>query len=440
MINYFKRDVFLPEILNEEQQKKQYARIKWYVFLSATIGYGLYYVCRLCLNVIKTPLIKEGILTETQLGIIGSCLFFSYAFGKFVNGFIADRVNIRKFMALGLFFSALVCFALGFTTSFIAFAVLWTFNGWFQSMGSTPSVIALTRWFKSSERGSFYGFWSASHNIGESITFIVVAFIVTAAGWQWGFWGAGLFGVVGAIIIYSFLFDSPESKGLYVLKNQTVASDKDKTSVSKQQLDVLKTPAIWVLALSSSFMYISRYAVNSWGIFFLENDKGFSIVEASSIVSVSSVCGILGTISSGVVSDRFFKGKRNFPNLIFGVLNAVSIAIFLNTPKEQTWLLIVSMVIFGISIGALICLLGGLMAVEIAPKNAVGAAMGVVGVASYIGAGLQDIVSGYLIENAKTVTNGVVVYDFTIPSIFWIGAACLSFILATFIWNAKPKV
>ena len=439
MIKYFNRDVFLPETLTEEQQKKQYARIKWYVFLSATIGYGLYYVCRLCLNVIKTPLIKEGILTETELGIIGSCLFFSYAFGKFVNGFIADRVNIRKFMSLGLFFSALICFALGFNTSFIGFATLWTFNGWFQSMGSTPSVIALTRWFKPSERGSFYGFWSASHNIGESITFIVIAFIVTAAGWQWGFWGAGLFGVVGAIIIYSYLFDSPESKGLFLLKSQTVVTDKDKTSVSKQQLDVLKTPAIWVLALSSSFMYISRYAVNSWGIFFLENDKGFTVVEASSIVSVSSICGILGTVSSGVVSDKFFKGKRNFPNLIFGVLNAISIAIFLNTPKEQTWLLIVSMVIFGISIGALICLLGGLMAVEIAPKNAVGAAMGVVGVASYIGAGLQDIVSGYLIENAKTVTNGVVAYDFTIPAMFWIGAAVLSFVLATFIWNAKPK-
>ncbi|SOD18314.1 MFS transporter [Pedobacter xixiisoli] len=439
MINFLKRDVFLPETLTEEQQKKQYARIKWYVFLSATIGYGLYYVCRLCINVIKTPLIKEGILTETELGVIGSCLFFSYAFGKFVNGFVADRVNIRKFMSLGLFFSALICFALGFTTSFIGFAILWTFNGWFQSMGSTPSVIALTRWFKPSERGSFYGFWSASHNIGESITFIVIAFIVTAAGWQWGFWGAGLFGVVGAIIIYSFLFDSPESKGLFVLKNQAIVADVEKTSVSKQQLDVLKTPAIWVLAFSSSFMYISRYAVNSWGIFFLENDKGFTVVEASSIVSVSSICGILGTVSSGVVSDKFFKGKRNFPNLIFGVLNALSIGIFLNTPKEQTWLLIVSMVIFGISIGALICLLGGLMAVEIAPKNAVGAAMGVVGVASYIGAGLQDIVSGYLIENAKTVTNGVVVYDFTIPSLFWIGAAVLSFVLATFIWNAKRK-
>ena len=38
------------------------------------------------------------------------------------------------------------------------------------------------------------------------------------------------------------------------------------------------------------------------------------------------------------------------------------------------------------------------MAVDIAPKNASGAALGVVGVASYVGAGIQDIMSGLRIE------------------------------------------
>lgn len=38
------------------------------------------------------------------------------------------------------------------------------------------------------------------------------------------------------------------------------------------------------------------------------------------------------------------------------------------------------------------------MAVDVAPKNAAGAALGIVGIASYLGAGIQDIVSGYLIK------------------------------------------
>ena len=66
------------------------------------------------------------------------------------------------------------------------------------------------------------------------------------------------------------------------------------------------------------------------------------------------------------------------------------------------------------------------MAVDIAPRNASGAALGVVGIASYIGAGLQDVMSGILIEGNKTVQNGVDVYDFTYINWFWIGAALLS--------------
>lgn len=431
-------DKMSDELQAEEVQKKRYNRLKWQVFLSATIGYGLYYVCRLCLNVIKTPLVKSGALTEAELGVIGSALFFSYAVGKFVNGFLADRLDIRKFMTLGLLASAIICLSLGFTTSSIVFAILWGLNGWFQSMGAPPSVIAITRWFSNKERGSFYGFWSASHNIGESITFIAIAFIVTTAGWQWGFWGAGLFGAIGAIIIFSFLHANPESKGIYILgKTDSIA--KSKASVSGQQMEVLKNPYIWILALSSSLMYISRYSINSWGIFYLENAKGFSIVEASSIVSVSSVCGIIGTMLSGLISDKFFNGSRNMPALIFGILNTVGIALFLYASKENIWLFIVAMVIFGISIGVLICFLGGLMAVDLAPKQAAGAALGVVGVASYVGAGLQDIISGTLIESGKIVKNGIIYYDFNIVSIFWIASAALSFMLAILIWKRKQN-
>ena len=77
------------------------------------------------------------------------------------------------------------------------------------------------------------------------------------------------------------------------------------------------------------------------------------------------------------------------------------------------------------------------MAVDIAPRNASGAALGVVGIASYAGAGLQDIMNGILIEGNKTPVNGVEVYDFTYINWFWIGAALTSVLLALLVWNAK---
>lgn len=76
---------------------------------------------------------------------------------------------------------------------------------------------------------------------------------------------------------------------------------------------------------------------------------------------------------------------------------------------------------------------------DIAPANASGAARGVVGIASYIGAAVQDTMSGILIEGNKTMVDGAAVYDFTYINYFWIGAATLSTLLALLVWNAKKK-
>jgi len=186
-------------------------------------------------------------------------------------------------------------------------------------------------------------------------------------------------------------------------------------------------------------MYISRYAINSWGIFFLENQKAYSSVEASSIVAVSAVCGIIGTVLSGFLSDKLFKSNRIVPAVIFGICNAIAITLFVFVPKGYHYVDIFSMILFGLSIGVLICYLGGLMATDIAPKKASGAALGVVGIASYIGAGLQDIMSGQLIGDGKIIVDGIAVYDFSSIRYFWIGAAALSVLFCAMLWTAKRK-
>lgn len=424
------------------EQKRRLKHLQWSTFLAATLGYGIYYVCRLSLNVVKKPIVEEGVFSETELGIIGSVLFFTYAVGKFTNGFLADRSNINRFMSTGLLVTALVNLCLGFVNSFILFAVLWGISGWFQSIGAASCVVGLSRWFTDKQRGSFYGFWSASHNIGEAMTFIVVASIVSAFGWRYGFLGAGLVGLTGALIVWRFFHDTPQSKGLPAVnepKKEKEMSASQSEEFNRAQKEVLRNPAIWILALSSAFMYISRYAVNSWGVFYLEAQKGYSTLDASFIISISSVCGIVGTVFSGVISDRLFGGRRNVPALIFGLLNVAALCLFLLVPGVHFWLDAVAMVLFGLGIGVLICFLGGLMAVDIAPRNASGAALGVVGIASYIGAGLQDVMSGVLIEGNKSMIDGVEVYDFTYINWFWIGSALLSVLLALFVWNARNK-
>jgi OPA family sugar phosphate sensor protein UhpC-like MFS transporter len=431
----------IPDAADEaDNDEKRFKQIRLITFFTATLGYGMYYVCRLSMNIVRKPIVDSGFFTETQLGVIGSCLLFTYAIGKLCNGFIADRSNVKRLMSTGLLISALINLTLGFTNSFLLFAVLWGINGYFQSMGATSGVVSLSRWFSSSNRGTFYGYWSASHNLGEAITFISIALLASAFGWRWAMIGAGIIGIGYFFIMQWLMKDTPQKYGYLLEEKSTDAGEKEKSDdFNKAQKAVLKNPAIWILALGSAFMYISRYAVNSWGVFYLQAQKGYSTLDASFIISISSVCGIVGTIFSGLISDKFFRSSRNVPALVFGLMNVVALCLFLLVPGVHYWVDVVSMVLFGLGIGVLICFLGGLMAVDLAPKKAAGAALGVVGIASYIGAGIQDIMSGVLIEGHKVMIKGVAHYDFTYINYFWIGAAILSVIFTLFVWNAKAK-
>jgi OPA family sugar phosphate sensor protein UhpC-like MFS transporter len=423
--------------------RARFKRVRWVTFITATVGYALYYVCRLSMNIVRKPIVDDGVFTESQLGIIGSCLFFVIAVGKLANGFLADRSNVRRFMATGLILTAIVNLLLGMTEMFWAFALLWGLNGWFQSMGAPAGVVSLNRWFTSKDRGTFYGLWSASHNIGEAVTFITIAMLVSYAGWKYGFIGAGIIGICGTALVSLLMRDTPESSG-FVNPDPAVATKTAKATspadFNKAQKAVLRNPAIWCLAFASAFMYISRYAVNSWGVFYLEAQKGYTTLDASLIISISSVCGIVGTVASGLISDRLFNSSRNLPTLVAGLMNVVALCLFLLVPGVHFWLDALAMVLFGLGIGVLISFLGGLMAVDIAPRAAVGAALGIVGIVSYIGAGLQDVINGVLIEGKKTVdATGADIYDFTYVNWFWIGAAAVSVLLTLPVWNAAKN-
>ncbi|PTX92742.1 MFS transporter [Opitutus sp. ER46] len=415
-------------------------RLRWAVFLSGTLGYSLYYVCRLSLSVVKTPLVREGVLTESQLGLIGSGLFYAYAAGKLINGFLADRANITRFLALGLLGTAVVNLVLGFNPGFLAFLLLWLASGWCQSMGSPACVVGLSRWFSREQRGTYYGLWSASHNIGEGLTFVAVALVSSTFGWRWGFWGAAGAGLMGVVIVWLFFHNQPPGAQPTVqAADHTRLAPEERRRIRALQWSVVKSPEIWLIAAASAFMYIARYSINSWGVFYLEMGKGYAPVQAGSIISINAVCGVLGTIASGWVTDRWFADNRFMPALLAGLLNAVSLGAFLAIPGGHVWLDAACMVGFGISIGALICFLGGLLAIDCVPKEVAGAALGTVGIASYIGAGTQDAVSGFLIEGGKVASGTTTHYDFTVAALFWFSASALSALVTAIVWRRSRR-
>ena len=406
--------------------------------LAITLGYGFIYTCRLGLSIVKKPLIDAGIFSIEELGMIGAALFYGYASGKFINGFLSDYFPPRIFFSLSIFLAAIINIFMGISTYFWLALTLWAFNGFFQGMAAPASVVTITNWFSYSERGRCYGIWNASHSIGEGITFYVIAAIVVAYGWQWGYITPGILCIGVSAWAYSFLKNAPTTIGLPDIdtwKNEKSENLTEKSTWATQKI-MFGIKAIWIVALSSALMYITRYAINSWGILYLQEARNYSLTEAAFFMSINTLAGIFGPIAYGFVSDKFFDARRPPANLIFAVIEIAALIMIFFGPSNEI-VQIIAFAMYGATLSGLMASLGGLFAVDIAPKGATGAAMGFVGVFSYLGAAMQESVSATLISNNSQIINDQRIYDFESAIIFWIGSSVMSLILAASLWKTK---
>jgi OPA family sugar phosphate sensor protein UhpC-like MFS transporter len=303
--------------------------------------------------------------------------------------------------------------------------------------------VALTAWFSNRERGRAYGVWSTAHSMGEGLTFLVVGSLVAWLGWHWGYWGPGLIGIATALGVYLLLQDRPETLGLPPVnewkQDKYTESEQEKPrSTIALQFSILKIPAIWVLALASATTYVTRYAINSWGILYLQEARDYSLPMAGTLLMVSTIAGVIGAVAYGFASDKLFDARRPPANLLFALLELAGLGIIFFGP-QNTPILIVGMLLFGMGLTGLVTSLGGLFAVDIAPKRAAGAAMGVIGIFSYIGAAIQEQVSGILIDRHMTIVGDDRIYDFGPVIWFWIASSVISMLLAASLWRTRLR-
>ncbi|MCH8059534.1 MAG: MFS transporter [Proteobacteria bacterium] len=410
------------------------------VMLAITLGYGFIYTCRLGLNIVKKPLIDNGIFSVDELGMIGAALYYGYAAGKFFNGFAADHFSPRVFFTVSIFVAALLNLVMGWSSLLWLSVTLWILNGWFQGMAAPSAVISITNWFSISERGRTYGIWSASHAIGEGLTYYVIAAVVAAWGWRYGFITPGILCIGVAAWVYALLRDAPKTMGLpdvHEFHGDEPEPERVKSTWATQKT-IFGIGAIWVVAVSSALMYMTRYGINSWGILYLQEIRGYTLVGAGTLMGIYGGAGILGSIGYGYLSDKIFDARRPPANLIFAIVEVAALLLIFYGPQNAI-VLMVAFAIYGASLSGLIASIGGLFAVDIAPLGATGAAMGLVGVFSYLGAGTQDVISAGLISAGTTVIDGVTTYDFDAAVMFWVGTSIVSMLLAATLWNTKIR-
>ncbi len=483
VIDFFKAPPDAPPIEDREEIKKQYAHWRLRMFYSVFIGYVVFYLCKKNIAAALPAMSLDLGYTNTQLGFLGSSLYFTYAIGKFVNGVLADNSNVRKFLPTALIVSAIanICFAVSsllitpgaFTFFGLPSATIllwlmvffWGFNGWFQSMGFPAIAKTLAFWYSNNERGTKWALWSTSHQTGTFISILISGVLISKLGWQAAFYVPAIFSVLISVILMDRLRDKPKSICLpdieeyrepenYALeKSQECEEEENLTYLEILKKHILFNKTIWLLAIAYIFVYIIRFGTEDWIIKFLVEVKQDSLPLAAAKLSFLPLCGIAGTIFAGYFSDKIFKGQRAPINLIFlsGIIFALlGLKFNANNPNfiDAGFLSITGIPLVNITklnggelldfvyiglIGMFTygpqMLIGGLCAIESSSKKVASAATGFTGAFGYLGAIISGIGTGMVID--KFGWNGALY--------FWAISAFICIIICLFMFFHERK-
>ena len=393
LAGFFKEPPAKEVIQDTEKVKTMYSHWRLRIFYACFIGYTVFYLCKKNIAVALPGLSAEYGYSNMELGLLGSSLYLTYGIGKFVNGVIADRSDVRKFLPTALIMTAIANLCFGLSAVFITpgevsffglqtntillwlFVFFWGASGWFQSAGFPAVAKSLTYWYSNSERGTKWSLWSCSHQVGTFLSVIISGCLVEHFGWKMAFFAPGTIAIIAAIWLFDRLRDRPQSLGLPDIEtyNNEPAAKKsnceedNRTYVEIFKQNILFNKTIWLLAIAYIFVYIIRFGAEDWMIKYLNEAKGNSLDVAAMKLSSFPLVGIAGTICAGLISDKIFKGRRAPVNLIY----LVGVVLCLILLKFNT-IGILDFVFIGL-LGAFTygpqMMIGGLCAVESSSKK-----------------------------------------------------------------------
>ena len=118
-------------------------------------------------------------MTTTQSGAMSSAFYILYGLAKFSSGIIADKVSPQYILGPALILIGILNFMMGASDSITGLMTVYALTALMQGSGFPPIAKALSYWFSRKERGMWYSFWNASHNVGGAVAPIIASTAIT---------------------------------------------------------------------------------------------------------------------------------------------------------------------------------------------------------------------------------------------------------------------
>ncbi len=435
VVNWFRPAPAIPR-KSPEEIATAYPIFRWRIFEATFIAYAAYYLVRNNLSPVQVDLGHALGYDKTMLGSILACSAGAYGIGKFVLGQCADRANAKRFLLVGLVLTAAMNFAFGLSRDFPVHLILWTVNGFVQGMGSGPCLRSLAHWYSVRERGTVFGIWNVSHNVGGAAAGIVAAKCTEYFGWPSAFYVPGALALLCASYVFFRMYDTPQSVGMppveeYIAGGQfTKGPHTQERELSIREIFfgyLLRNRILWFLGAATFFAHFARYSIIDWGPTYLREVKGASLTDGGMSIVVSEGAGIFGMLVMGWLSDRV-GGRRGMISALSMLPLVLAFQGLIMVPPNHLWL---EFIIFGVlgffAYGPL--MLMGVMSLDFTSKKAVATAGGFIALFGYTGRMVEGLALGWLAQH----------YGWKLSLDCVIGCVLIGFILLCFTWNTRPR-
>ncbi|WP_333474178.1 MFS transporter [Paenibacillus gyeongsangnamensis] len=196
------------------------------------------YFDKVAINVASIPLAKEFGLNESQIGLILSSFFLSYAMMQPVGGWLSDRFGSRKVILISALFWSLFTVVSGWAWSFVSLLVVRFLFGIGEGSYPSASTVAVAESFPYKQRARAKSVLTSATTLGSMLGSLVAASLISSFGWRNMFFVLGALGVVLCIILFFFLKPAGSDE-------KAAEPKAHKSKVPLKQL--LTIPLVWQL-------------------------------------------------------------------------------------------------------------------------------------------------------------------------------------------------
>ncbi len=392
---------------------KKFKKYAWIYLILFSLLYCFLYCTRLNIGS-ATPYLVENGWAESTIGILTGTLFWTYGIGQLINGRLSELVGPSKFIIAAVVLSAAanILIAAQDASSVVILAVIWGANGFFQSMGWTPGLAVLTRWWPGKSRGFATGFTNAFSGFGQvAASCAVLAAYAWAPqlGWKAAFLIPPCFSMAVLVIYLLCVKTAPSQVGLRDYQEE----DPGKIEQEKQMKIIVESKGvlypykyiltnkvfrIWIVIAFGTGL--ARYGLSTWiPLYFAQ--QGFSAVASVASSMILPIGMGIGTLVVPWLTDRFCPTERMPAAILSAIIGAVTtIFIFVLDASKLPQLVLVEIMLF-VS-GFCIYAINGIVftyAADIGGRVFSGTCSGVLNFSAYLGAAVQSVVYGFVLDN-----------------------------------------